>query len=636
MSSEFISGGVDYHLWRSMLIAEIPHALCAKDTCGRFVLVNPGFTKAFGFSPDRILEKTDYDVFPKDIADIHRRGDRAVIDSQNQIEWEETISFPDGPRCFRWRAFPCRDANNQVRGVGAVSLDVTALSGAWRNSAGLAEQRAGVPAFRLSEELHWAILSSLKSEIAVIDPSGVIVAVNQSWTRFAQENGVTDLWRVSPGVNYLDVCRRSMGDAPEAEMALDGIERVLARKMNEFTLEYPCHSPTVRRWFELSVTPFEQDSGGAVVCHSNITRRVQMEQELKRSEEYHRALMDNTLDIVSIVREDGALAYVNQAVRRNLGYRPEEILGRNVLDYVHPEDLPRVREAMERAVGHPGKPQRIEYRNRHKEDGWRSIESIGISLLDNPALGGIVVSSRDNTARRAAEEALREKDAALERTNEKLQTLAAHILSVEEEERRRISRELHDDLNQRLAVLAVDVGACVRQTPTIAPEDLQAKLRLIQQAIADVSESVRLMAHRLHPAVLDDLGITVALRSYCQEFARRHGMQVRFVQYDIPKLSSELRTGIYRIAQEALWNIAKHAHTKRAVVAITARPHCLRLRVRDWGVGFHPDAPRARRGLGLISMEERARILGGSFAISSEPGKGASITVDVPLNRETE
>jgi PAS domain S-box-containing protein len=636
MSSEFISGGVDHHLWRSMLIAEVPHALCAKDTNGRFVLVNPRFTRTFGVSPDRILEKTDYDVFPKDIADIHRRRDRAVIDSQDQIEWKETILFPDGPRSFLWRAFPCLDANNRLCGVGAVSLEVSALQGLWHNPSGLRERGDGIPAFRLSEELHWAILSSLKSEIAVIDPSGVIVAVNQSWTRFAQENGVVDLWRVSPGVNYLEVCRRSMGAAPEAEMALDGIEQVLARKMNEFTLEYPCHSPTVQRWFELSATQFEQDSGGAVVCHSNITARVQMEQELKRSEEYHRALMDNTLDVVSIVRDDGTLAYVNQALRRNLGYSPEELLGRNVLDYVHPEDLALVREAIERAVGHPGKPQRIEYRNRHLEGGWRCIESIGISLLDNPALGGIVVSSRDNTARRAAEEALREKDAALERTNEKLQTLAAHILSVEEEERRRISRELHDDLNQRLAVLAVDVGACVRQTPTIASEDLQAKLRSIQQAIADVSESVRLMAHRLHPAVLDDLGIAVALRSYCQEFARRHGVRVRFVQDHVPQLGSEIRTGIYRIAQEALWNIAKHAHTKRAVVAVTAGPHCVRLRVRDWGVGFHPDTPGARRGLGLISMEERARMLGGSFAISSEPGKGARITVDVPLKRETE
>jgi signal transduction histidine kinase len=251
-------------------------------------------------------------------------------------------------------------------------------------------------------------------------------------------------------------------------------------------------------------------------------------------------------------------------------------------------------------------------------------------------LGGIVVSSRDNTARHAAEEALRERDAALERTNEKLQTLAAHILSAEEEERRRISRELHDDLNQRLAVLAVDVGVCIRQAPMVVPEELQAKLRSIQQAIADVSESIRLMAHRLHPAVLDDLGITVALRSFCEEFARRHGMHVRFVHHRVPRLDSEARTGMYRIAQEALWNIAKHAHARRAVVAITARPQCLRLRVRDWGVGFQPNSPGARRGLGLISMEERARMLGGSFAISSQPGKGVRITVDIPLNRKTE
>jgi len=633
MSSGFICGGADYHLWQSMLIAEIPHPLCAKDTRGRFVLMNPRFTEVFHVPLDRALEKTDYDVFSKDIADSHQMRDQAVIATLDDVEWEETIGCADGPHSFLWHAFPCRDADNQIHGVGALSLDLTDLWRVRRKFAGLPEKRqhAGERALRLSEELHWAVLSSLQAEIAVIDTAGIIVAVNESWTRFARENGLIDLSGVSPGINYLDVCRRAIGAAAEAESALRGIEQVLARALNEFTLEYPCHGPGVQRWFELSATPFEQDSGGAVLCHSNITRRVQMEQELKRSEEYHRALMNNTVDTVSIVRADGTLAYVNQALRHNVGYTPEELLGRNVLEYVHPEDFPRVADALKRAAGQPGTPQRIEFRNRHKQGGWRCIESIGVSLLDNPALGGIVVTSRDNTARRAAEEALREKDAALERTNEKLQTLTARILGAEEEERRRISRELHDDLNQRLGVLAVDVGACIRQ----APDDLQAKLRLVQRAIADVSESVRFMAHRLHPAVLDDLGIAVALRSYCEEFARRHGIHVRFLQRRVPSLNSEVRAGIYRIAQEALWNVAKHAHARRAVLAITSRPNCVRLRIRDWGVGFDPNIPGARRGLGLISMEERARMLGGSLAISSQPGKGARITVDIPLNGQT-
>jgi PAS domain S-box-containing protein len=617
-----------------MLIAEIPHPLCAKDTFGRFVLASPRFEEIFGVLPDHVQGKTDYDVFPREIADVHRTRDRAVIDRRDDVEWQETIPFADGPRSFLWRAFPCRDAENQILGVGAISLDLTALS---RNHSRESSepQRRRDHALPLSKQLHWNIFSSLKAEIAVIDRAGVIIAVNESWRRFACENGITDLSRVLPGVSYLDVCRRSMGDAPEAGLTLRGITQVLARAVDEFTLEYPCHSPDAQRWFELSVTPLEQDSGGAVVCHSNITRRMEMERELKRSEQYYRALMDNTLDTISILREDGTLAYANQALRHNVGYAPEELIGRNVFEYVHPEDVTRVKEALQRAVCQPGEPQRIEFRNRHKEGGWRFIESIGISLLDNPALGGVVISSRDNTARRVAEEALREKDAVLERTNEKLQTLAGHILSAEEEERRRISRELHDDMNQRLAVLAVDLGACVRQAPALALEDLQARLRSIQQAIADVSESIRLMAHRLHPAVLDDLGLTVALRSYCEEFTRRHGIRVRFVHRRVPQLDSEVRTGLYRIAQEALWNVAKHAHARRAVVAITSRPECVRLRVRDWGVGFDPNAPGPRRSLGLISMEERARILGGTFAMLSSAGKGALVTVDIPLKGQT-
>jgi PAS domain S-box-containing protein len=496
----------------------------------------------------------------------------------------------------------------------------------------IARRMRAEDALRETEERNRAVLGALGLHIAVLDGEGTIVLVNEAWLAFARENGITDLSCVSPGVNYLDVCRRGIGKTPEAEAALRGIQSILAGSLSEFKLEYNCHSPDEQRWFHLCATPLKTDRGRAVVCHSNETRRVLMEKRLRDSERYYRALIDHALDVVSILDRDGVMLYTSRAIERNLGFTPEEMTGQQVLEYVHPEEREQVRRALELAVRVRGSPQRVEVRIRHKDGTWRFMESVGIGHLENPFSGGIIVNSRDVTARREAEAALREKEAILERTNQELQALSARVLVTEEEERRRIARELHDDLNQNLAILAVDLSACIRQVPASAPDELRHLLRAAQNSITKLSEDVRRMAHQLHPAILDDLGLVVALRYYCREFSRRHAMNVKFVHRNVPSgLPPEVRTSLYRITQEVLWNVVRHAQTKHAVVALTGRSSGIGLRVRDRGAGFDPGSPRARCGLGLISMEERARIVGGSFAISSRPGDGTLISVQIPL-----
>jgi PAS domain S-box-containing protein len=488
-----------------------------------------------------------------------------------------------------------------------------------------------------NEEINRAVLASLNTHIAVLDRNGIIVTVNESWTKFGRENGLRDITAISPGASYLDVCRRATGaDQLEAGWACQGIQAVLEGVRDEFVLEYPCHSDGVKRWFCMTATPLRLSGGGAVIAHEDITKRVEIERRLQQSEEYYRALIEHALDIVSIIGSDGRVLYDSPAVQRVLGYDTTEIIGENVFDYIHPDDQDAVRQVLRRMIDEPGSPYRAEFRFRHKNGAWRYSESIAKNLLHNPAVGGIIVNSRDITERREAADALREKEAALNRSNEQLRALAARMLVAEEEERRRISRELHDDLNQRLAIVAVDLGKLSRQVPAMPPRQIQKDLHALQRGVATLSEDVRRTAHYLHPSILDDLGLVVALRSWCEDFSQRHSIETTFVHRHVPEtLPQDVRTAIYRIVQECLRNVAKHSRSESALVLLGGSRHGLRVTVRDCGIGFDPDSARGHGALGLISIEERARLLGGAVRIRSCPGDGCRVTIQIPLQTGT-
>jgi PAS domain S-box-containing protein len=211
-----------------------------------------------------------------------------------------------------------------------------------------------------------------------------------------------------------------------------------------------------------------------------------------------------------------------------------------------------------------------------------------------------------------------------------LRTLTAGLLTSQEEEWSRIARELHDDLNQWLAFLVVEVER-LEQRLAESPDLVRRGLQALRSRTVDLSESVRRMAHQLHPAVLDDLGLEPALRSYCAEFSRIAKIPVTFSCEGLPQSPPpDVALCLYRVAQEALRNIGKHSRAPDARVELEVADDGVRLSVADSGVGFHPDAARRARGLGIASMQERVRLVNGSIRIESEPGKGTRITVQVP------
>jgi signal transduction histidine kinase len=235
-------------------------------------------------------------------------------------------------------------------------------------------------------------------------------------------------------------------------------------------------------------------------------------------------------------------------------------------------------------------------------------------------------------ARKRADDALRASEDSLRQTRGSLRELAAKLLHAQEEERRRIAREMHDDWTQRLAVLSIDLAKLEKHIG--APQNALPLLRTMQEQLVALSEDVHALSRQLHPSIMDDLGLVEALRSECASFSRREGIAVVYRPEAVPAtLPRDVALCVYRVAQEALRNLARHAAVKEAWVWLAGTQTELLLRIHDNGAGFDPVALRSRPGLGLASMEERARLIQAEFTIASAPGQGTTVTVRVPLRR---
>lgn len=242
------------------------------------------------------------------------------------------------------------------------------------------------------------------------------------------------------------------------------------------------------------------------------------------------------------------------------------------------------------------------------------IGALALVGMQTALISGLLIQRRK---RRHAETAMRD--------------LAGRLLTAGEAERTRIARDIHDGICQELASLAIEAASLKAHAPALGDEERQF-VSVLQQRISDVGESLRQLSHDLHPAVLQHVGLVAALETHCADVERQHGMQVRFVSRGGGDPGDAgLALALYRMAQEALRNATIHGRARRATVALVRRHRMLRLSVRDDGAGFDPAAVRRSDGLGLVSMEERARMVNARLSVRSAPGAGTAITIRVIL-----
>lgn len=223
----------------------------------------------------------------------------------------------------------------------------------------------------------------------------------------------------------------------------------------------------------------------------------------------------------------------------------------------------------------------------------------------------------------------------LEFSRRELKRLASQLIQIQEDERRRISRDLHDDINQRLALLSIELEGVQRQLPALTPP-LAHAIRSISDRVAELSEDVRHLAYHYHPSILDDLGLSIALQRLVEDVGSRNHLETRIICHDMPTtVSQDIATCLYRIAQESLNNVVRHAKASRIEVALAQSSMGLTFTITDNGVGFLPDLPRAESGgLGLLSMKERVALVGGTLTIESAIDTGTKIQASIPLMEE--
>ena len=233
---------------------------------------------------------------------------------------------------------------------------------------------------------------------------------------------------------------------------------------------------------------------------------------------------------------------------------------------------------------------------------------------------------------RASEAVLQASQQELQQSREDLRALAGELLTAQEEDRRRISRDLHDDINQRLAMLSMDLRR-MEKDPFSDPEHLRDEIRRVSEHLTAVSDDVRQMAYRFHPSILDDLGLVKAVRRLVDDFSARTGIKSTYVHNDpVAALPAEVTICVYRVVQESLSNVSRHAQASQVEVELICEDDAVNLSVRDNGVGFNAEQlGKAGGHLGLLSMKERVRLTKGKLHVESRPSQGTYIRVDVPL-----
>jgi PAS domain S-box-containing protein len=355
---------------------------------------------------------------------------------------------------------------------------------------------------------------------------------------------------------------------------------------------------------------------------TDVTEKRLGEQELSRSRDRLDAIVSTAADAIITLDRNGIIESFNRAAESMFGYAADEIVGADVRQLLEiPEASPP--PSLERpsrwgALADPELGQAREA-DGHRKDGTSFPVEVAVSEIG----GGeaFTAIARDIELRkRYREELLRSREA--------LRSLSARLITAEENERRRISLELHDDFSQRLAMLAVDVEHLAGSR---GDEEARRRLEAVGRSLADLTDDMHRLAYTLHPSMLDHLGLAAALRRHLEDLSARHPLEVVLSERGFgTDLGTEAASCLYRVAQESLSNVVKHSGGRRVTVRLSGTPQAVRLTIRDMGKGFDVEAARQRQTLGLTSMEERIRLLGGTFSLRSRPGTGTVVQATCP------
>jgi two-component system sensor histidine kinase UhpB len=505
----------------------------------------------------------------------------------------------------------------------------------------------------------------VKSEGAIIleiDPATFLYPYLQSWPTHS-ESAETILFRREPGDEFviLNPLRNDSRSAFEIRRAVTSFGPVpddadlttgwYAKRKNyrgipvisvvrqipdspwyvsvqvaQFELEAPM---TRLSWEVAALCALIAAANGAGVA---LIWRNQQLQAYRDRESWFQAIANETPAFLWFSSSETQKSFINKPLGRLIGVS-EELLGADWANHIHPDDQVDARNSYLQSQA-ARREYACEFRIRRSDGEYRWVLSQGVPRFSAKAeLVGYAGSLLDITDLRNTEARLRSTNEALvheleERTRaeQEVQALNARLIRAQEEERTRVAGELHDDISQQIAALSIGLGI-LRKTIT-DPAALSQTDR-IRERLVQLAQSTRRLSHELHPAVLEHSGLTAALRDHCRELSSLTSHRIRFhSDGDCDILPPDAVLCVYRVAQEALQNSIKHARVEGAEVELTRTEDSVWLVVSDKGIGIDASLPA---GLGLLSMQQRTRMVNGTLEIASTPDRGVTITLKAPV-----
>ena len=578
-----------------------PGMVFLKDTEGRYLHVNRRFEQAFHISREAIAGKTDMEVFPAEQAAVFRANDLKVLQAGGPVEFEEVALHDDGPHTSIVSKFPLFGGDGKPYALCGITTDIT-------------ERKVMEEALRQAEGKYRSIFDNAVEGMFQSTPGGRYLSVNPALARMYGYASPEELMGSVKDIAheiYVDPdCRMELMRHLEWRGFLQGVEYEVYRK-NGSTI-----------WVSESVRAVRNEQGEILYYEGtieDITGRRRAEEERKPLV----AMIESSNDAIMSLTE-GRISFWNPAAEKLFGYSRDEILGKSVNILVPPH----LRGEVERNVESILRGERIQDFETEwvRKDG--SIVPVSLTVSPLKDVHGKIVGPfaiiRDITERKRAEEEL-------QRTLSQVRTLSRRLEVVREDERTRIARELHDELGVRLTCLKMDLSRLRPIMNDASRPKLEEKVLSMIEQVDTTIAAVQGLVAELRPGVLDDLGLVAAIEWQCQDFERRTGIRclVDSSEEDIP-LDSARATAAFRICQEALTNIVRHARAKEIRVHLEKLDRELLLEIHDDGQGILPENVTDARSLGLLGMRERAYAVGGTLRIVGLPGQGTTVTLRVP------
>jgi PAS domain S-box-containing protein len=569
------------------------------DRDGRFIYANRRLCDLLGITCEEIIGKNFFDLnYPDDLAAKLQRQIQEVFDTREMVRDETPFTSPAGAGGFYEYIFsPFFAADGSVELVVGSTRDVS-------------ERKAAEESVRFQAHL----LNTVEQSVIATDLDGKVIF----WNYFAEKlYGWTAEETMGRSIMELTTPNIMVEQASEIMSLLrqgrSWSGKFLVRRRDGTT--FPA---------QVFNSPIQDGQGnliGVVGVSIDITERNQAEQALFKSEEHLRLLIESASDYaIFTINKDNLIDSWNTGAEHTFGWKENEIIGKSGEILFTPED--RERDVPEKEIKCASETGKAEDERWHiRKDGSRFYASGVMQPLRDGGIHGFVKICRDQTEKIEAEKILLNK--------ETLQKL----IGAQEDERKRIARDLHDHLGQGLTALRLKLEAVRKMSENDG--SLCAKIDETQLIAKHIDADVDFLAWELRPAALDDLGLVASLENYVREWSHYSGVTAEFHASKSKKmrLAPEVETNLYRITQEALHNTYKHAKAKSASVVLEKRDNLIVLIIEDDGKGFNPQAKKnLSNGLGLIGMEERSALVGGTFEIESAPKQGTTIFVRVPAS----